>query len=144
MGEAHAELLLKLGAELRILLVASRSVMAASAFNFHPTLQPAAFQLAVMLSTHGPLKAGELAGFLDMDKSAVSRLAKSLCENGFAQSSLDPNDGRGIIYKLTEIGVARVEAATSVKSVAFFDRIDGWSDAELNQFINLLRKFNRS
>jgi DNA-binding MarR family transcriptional regulator len=143
MSTNHSELLTELGGELNALLVASRAVIAASAARFHPTLQPAAYQLAVTLSAHGPAKAGQLAELLDMDKSAISRLAKSLCENGLTQSAVDPDDGRGIMYGLTDKGWSRVQTSMAAKSDVFFSRLAGWSDADLVLFIRLLRKFNR-
>lgn len=143
MSKMRMELATELGRELNALLVASRAVIAASAARFHPGLQPAAYQLAAMLAGQGPTKAGRLAERLGMDKSAVSRLAKSLCDNGMAHASADPEDGRAIVYSLTDVGRNGIEAANAVKSDAFFSRLDGWSDAELTLFIGLLRKFNR-
>lgn len=143
MSKMRTELAMELGSELNGLLVSSRTVMATSAARFHPDLQPAAYQLGVMLAGQGPTKAGRLAERLDMDKSAVSRLAKSLCDNGLADTSADPDDGRAIVYSLTDAGHERIQAANAVKSDAFFSRVDGWSDAELALFIGLLRKFNR-
>jgi DNA-binding MarR family transcriptional regulator len=143
MGATRTELETELGRELNALLVASRSVMAASAARFHPDLQPAAYQLAAMLAVQGPTKAGRLADRLGMDKSAVSRLAKTLCDKGLARSSTDPDDGRAIVYGLTDQGRAAMQAASAVKSGAFLSRVDGWSDADLTSFIGLLKTFNR-
>lgn len=144
MAKKRAELATELGRELNTLLVASRAVMAASAEQFHPDIQPAAYQLAVMLSGQGPTKAGRLVELLGMDKSAVSRLTKSLCDNGLADTSVDSGDRRAIVYSLTEDGEKRVQAANSIKSDAFYSRLKRWSDTELLQLINLLRKFNRN
>lgn len=143
MADIHSELVVALGAELNALLAASRTTMAASAARFHPDLQPAAFQMAVTLS-RGPAKAGRLAAQLGMDKSAVSRLAKSLCDNALALGSADPEDGRAIVYRLTDKGIERLHAANAIKSDAYFDRLEGWSDGELAQFRNLLKKFNQT
>jgi DNA-binding MarR family transcriptional regulator len=143
MSKTHTELATELGSELNTLLVASRTVTAASAARFHPDLQPAAYQLAAMLAGQGSTKAGRLAKRLGMDKSAVSRLAKSLCDKGLVRTSTDPDDGRAIVYSLTDTGRNGIQAANAVKSEAFFSRVDGWGDAEIAQFISLLRKFNR-
>ena len=143
MSRNHAALLVELGGELNALLVASRLVMGASAAQFHAGLQPAAYQIAVILSSRGPTKAGRLVELLGMDKSAVSRLAKSLCANGLADVSADPEDGRANIYRLTVEGEKKVQASNTVKSDAFFSRLDGWSNTELLQFITSLRRFNQ-
>jgi DNA-binding MarR family transcriptional regulator len=144
MTIGREDLTRELGAELSILLAAGRSVLSTSTTLFHPDIQPAAYQLAATLYGHGPAKAGRLAELLGMDKSAVSRLAKSLCDNGLAQASADPEDGRAILYSLTDGGHERMRAASAAKSNAFFSRLAGWSDTELAQFSKLLRKFNRA
>jgi DNA-binding MarR family transcriptional regulator len=144
MSRTRAELATELGGEMNALLAASRAVMAASAARFHPDLQPAAYQLAAMLAGLGSTKAGRLAERLGMDKSAVSRLAKSLCDKGLARASTDPDDRRATVYSLTERGHEAMSAANAVKSDAFFLRVDGWSDAELTLFVGLLRKFNQT
>lgn len=144
MSKTHMELAMELGSELNTLLVASRTVMAESAARFHPDLQPAAYQLAAMLAGQGSTKAGRLAKQLGMDKSAVSRLAKSLCDKGLAHASTDPDDGRAIVYSLTDAGRNGIQAANAVKSDVFFSRVDGWSNAEIARFTGLLRKFNRT
>lgn len=96
-----------------------------------------------MLAARGPSKAGALADGLGMDRSAVSRLAKSLCAAGLASPSPDPEDGRGTLYSLTDRGAANVAAANSAKSEAYFAPIERWSDEELVHFVTLLRTFNQ-
>ncbi|MEK1897692.1 MAG: MarR family winged helix-turn-helix transcriptional regulator [Rhizobium sp.] len=142
MTERRAKHLRELGVELTALLVASRAVTAASAERFHPQLQPAAYQIAMTLSVRGSAKGSQLAELLDMDKSAVSRLLKSLCDLGLVQSGIDVDDRRSMIYRLTEEGRTRVEASIADKADAFYSRIKEWSDSELSQFAGLLRKFN--
>lgn len=143
MSKQRAALETELGRELNALLVASRTVLAASATRFHPDVQPAAYQLATLL-TEGATQPGRLAERLAMDKSAVSRLAKSLCDTGLADAAPDPNDGRAIVYSLTDAGRSRMQAAHAVKSDAFFSRVAGWSEADLTLFTGLLRTFNQA
>lgn len=144
MSKARAELAIELGTALNALLVASRTVMADSAARFHSDLQPAAYQLAATLADQGPTKAGRLAERLGMDKSAVSRLAKSLCDTGLAYASRDPDDGRASVYSLTAAGRDAIRAANEIKSDAFFSRLEAWSDTELTLFIGLLQKFSQT
>ncbi|OCJ62958.1 hypothetical protein A6U97_15860 [Agrobacterium tumefaciens] len=143
MEKTRVEHLRELGLQLNALLAASRAVTAASAARFHPKLQPAAFQIATILSARGSATGRQLSEQLDMDKSAVSRLLKSLCDLGLTESATDPDDRRSAIYRLTQEGRLRLEASTEVKVGAFQSRTDGWSEAELIQFTGLLRKFNR-
>lgn len=143
MEKARAEHLRELGLELNALLAASRAHTAASAERFHPKLQPAAYQIATILSARGSATGRQLSEQLDMDKSAVSRLLKSLCDLGLTESVTDPDDRRSTIYRLTQEGRLRLEASIEVKAGAFHSRTDGWSESELIQFTGLLRKFNR-
>ena len=142
--KTRSQLLVELGGELNALLVASRTVMAASAARFHPGLQPAAYQLAVTLAGLGPTKAGALADLLGMDKSAISRLAKSLCDCGLAEGIADPHDRRGTLFQLTESGHDRVRSAGAIKLEAFSSRTEGWTGSDLILFTELLKRFNRS
>ncbi len=143
MNRDRPDTMAALGGELNALLVAFRTVLAQSAALFHADLQPAAYQIAVSLASGGQAKTGSLAQSLGMDKSAVSRLAKSLCDAGLATASPDPEDGRGVLYGLTDDGLSRVQAASAVKSDAYFARIKGWNDEELAELVKLLRKFNQ-
>ncbi|MGF9567697.1 winged helix DNA-binding protein [Neorhizobium sp. BT27B] len=143
MEKERSEHLRKLGLELNALLAASRALTAASAERFHPKLQPAAYQIATILSARGSATGRQLSEQLDMDKSAVSRLLKSLCDLELTESASDPDDRRSAIYRLTQEGRLRLEASIEVKAGAFHSRTDGWSEAELIQFTGLLRKFNR-
>ncbi|MFK4771665.1 MarR family winged helix-turn-helix transcriptional regulator [Rhizobium sp. ZW T2_16] len=143
MKKTRIEHLRELGLELNALLAASRAITAASAERFHPKLQPAAFQIATILSARGSATGRQLSEQLYMDKSAVSRLLKSLCDLGLTESVTDPDDRRSTIYRLTQEGRSRLEASITVKVGAFHARTDGWSEAELIQFTGLLRKFNR-
>jgi DNA-binding MarR family transcriptional regulator len=70
-------------------------------------------------------------------------LAKSLCDNGLAHASTDPDDGRATVYNLTHAGRNGIQAANAVKSDAFSSRVAGWENDDLTLFIGLLRRFNR-
>lgn len=138
----RTDLILPLGAEINALLAAFRRLMTDSATCFHPDLQPATYQIAVMLSARGPSKAGRIAEQLGMDKSSVSRLVKTLCDHGLAFAAADLGDGRAKVYHLTAAGAEGVRQANAVKSEAFYARLEGWSDDELAEFTRLLRRFN--
>ncbi|MCC5083034.1 MarR family winged helix-turn-helix transcriptional regulator [Xanthomonas campestris] len=135
------KLVRQIGEELNVLLATSRAVMAASSAAFDPDMQPAAYRVAVVISLQGSASASQLVQRLEMDKSAISRLTKSLCDRGLVTSSADPLDGRGTLYALTPEGAARVASAAAVKATAFYSRLEGWREEELALFSGLLRKF---
>lgn len=136
------ELILALGAQINILLVSSRAVLAQSAQRFDPDLQPAAFQIAQWLALHGPANANRVADALGMDKSAISRLTKSLSALNILQSALDPQDRRGVIHEITPEGRERVAVANQAKTTAFLDKLAGWEKEDLAVFAGLLARFN--
>lgn len=133
-----------IGAEVHTLITAHRALIAACAAEFHPDLQPAAYQIASTIDRHGGCKTGELASILDMDKSAVSRLTKSLSENGLVTARTDPNDGRGTNFELSRQGRENLERSNAIKGEAFFARLSDWSAQEMTQFSRLFQKFNPS
>lgn len=141
-GLSREDLALALGGQISALLVSSRAVLVESAQRFDPDLQPAAFQIAQWLALHGPSKASGLAEALGMDKSAISRLAKSLAELGLVQAQPDPQDGRGVILALTPRGREQVAVASHAKTAAFLARLANWDDEDLATFAGLLARFN--
>lgn len=98
------ELELKLGKELNALISASHALNVKTAARFDSTLQPAAFLLVRWLFSFGPASATVLAESTAMDRSSVSRLVNQLKKLGYVQSEISPNDRRGILLSLTELG----------------------------------------
>lgn len=137
------ELIKQLGEELNVLLASSRVLMTASAEAFDPELQPAAYQVALGLSLLDGANATQLAQRLEMDKSAISRLTRSLIDKGLLTSFTDPKDARSILYYLTSKGAERIKAAAALKASAFYLKLEGWSEDEIAQLANLLGKFTR-
>ena len=131
-----------MGAQINDLLVSSRAVLAQSAHRFDADLQPAAFQIAQWLAMHGPANASRVADALGMDKSAISRLAKSLSALRILRSAPDPDDKRGVIHEITPQGRERVAVANQAKTTAFLDKLAGWGTDDLAVFTRLLARFN--
>lgn len=136
------ELLHALGHELGALLSASRALTTQSAANFHPELAPAAFHIAWWLHSFGPAKSSRLAAEVGMDRSATSRLTAKMVKLELVAASPDPDDGRGIVFKLTAKGERRVASASTRKAQVFNERIVDWSEADLTVFAALLHRFN--
>ncbi|MNW63908.1 MarR family protein [compost metagenome] len=77
-----------------------------------------------------------------MDRSSVSRLIKQLESLGYVRREASPEDGRAILLSLTEQGQQMTVEALKEKGSLFYERIAGWEDKQLYEFIELLRKFN--
>jgi DNA-binding MarR family transcriptional regulator len=56
------------------------------------------------LVAFGPVRQGELAASLQLEKSTVSRLVRQMEKHGWIQRSYDRHDGRVILIRLTTQG----------------------------------------
>jgi DNA-binding MarR family transcriptional regulator len=92
--------------------------------------------------TLGPAKVSSVAEAVAMDRSATSRLTARLVDSGMIEARPDPSDGRGVVLNLTDRGRKKVSRALVRKGDVFRQRIDAWSDAELELLAGLLRRFN--
>lgn len=139
---SRAQLELKLGKQLNVLISASHGLNVRTAARFDSTLQAAAFLLVRWLFSFGPTSATALAESTAMDRSSVSRLVNQLKSLGYVKSEPSPDDRRGVLLSLTELGQQRTMDALKEKESAFYDRISKWDDSKLQNFIEMLRDFN--
>jgi DNA-binding MarR family transcriptional regulator len=136
------QLELKLGEQLNALISASHGLNVRTAARFDSTLQPAAFLLVRCLFSFGPTSATALSESTAMDRSSVSRLVNLLKSLGYVKSEPSPNDRRGVLLTLTELGQQQTIYALKEKESAFYDRILKWDNSKLENFIDMLRDFN--
>jgi len=61
------------------------------------------------VQAHEPVRAGDMAGLLLMDKSQLSRLIRSLTAKGHVKTMPDKEDARAIALTLTQKGTALFE-----------------------------------
>jgi len=79
---------------------------------------------------------------LDMLLSSVSRLVNQLKRLGYVKSETSPDDRRGVLLSLTELGRQQTMDALNEKESVFYKRISKWEDSELEKFIQMLKLFN--
>ncbi|WP_277043027.1 MarR family transcriptional regulator [Caballeronia mineralivorans] len=137
--EAHVR---ALGEQLNALLSASRALMVEAGVTFHPDLPPAAFHIAHWLRSFGAAKVSRVAEAVAMDRSATSRLTARLIDLGLVEARPDPADGRGVVLDLTDAGRKSIDLANNRKGDVFRQKIDSWSNADLELFTAFLRRFN--
>lgn len=138
----RTQLELKLGEQLNALISASHALNVRTAAHFDSTLQPAAFLLVRWLFSFGPTSATVLAESTAMDRSSVSRLVNQLKSLGYVKSEASPDDRRGILLSLTELGKQKTLDALKEKESLFYERILKWDDYQLEKFTEMLRDFN--
>jgi len=131
-----------LGGQLSALLSASRALTADAAASFHPDLPPAAFHIAQWLHSFGAAKVSRVAEAVAMDRSATSRLTARLTDFELVEARPDPADGRGVVLGLTDLGRRSIDRAITRKGDVFRQKIETWSNADLELFTTLLSRFN--
>ncbi|MFG2091304.1 MULTISPECIES: MarR family winged helix-turn-helix transcriptional regulator [unclassified Spirillospora] len=78
------------------------------------------------LARHGELRQSELARRLSLEKSTTSRLVGQLVERGWLKRLPAPEDGRGVLLRLTSAGegaAARLAEARRKRFQAALDRV---------------------
>jgi DNA-binding MarR family transcriptional regulator len=141
-NEPREKLEIELGEQLNALISASHALNVRAAAKFDSSLQPAAFHIVRWLYSYGPTNAATLAESTAMDRSSVSRLIKQLQTLGYVNREASPNDGREIVLSLTEYGEQKIIDSLKEKESVFYERLSEWKDAELHDFIQMLRHFN--
>lgn len=132
----------KLGEQINALISSSHALHVKTAARFDSSMQPAAFLIVRWLFSFGATSAAHLAESTAMDRSSVSRLIKQLELSGYVKREVSPEDRRGILLSLTELGRQRTIDALKEKESAFYERISGWDNERLEEFIGMLRLFN--
>jgi len=72
------------------------------------------FSLMMPLNAPDPMRLGQLAAFLAMDRTTLTAALKSLERRGLVTTSLDPNDHRARRLSLTEAGRETLAAAIPI------------------------------
>jgi len=112
--------------------------------HLDPEMQTAGYLVLRYVMAHGPIRAGDVAADLSMDKSAVSRQLAMLRESGLIEAQPDPEDGRASLV----VGSAKAHARLDefrVELKADYQRILAeWDAADIEAFARLLKKFNET
>lgn len=90
------------------------------------------------------VRPSELAGALDVHRSAVTHHLRALSQAGHISLTTDPDDRRSSIVSLTPSGHAEVERLTATGMARFTSFVADWSDADVHEFTRLLQKFTES
>lgn len=131
---------LALGERINALLSATRGLSERSAAQFHEGLQPAAFHIARWLHAFGPARPSVIAESVGMDRSSTSTLLTKMRGLGLVANTPDPQDRRGVIVQLTDLGEARIARTLEERGVEFFGRIKDWSLDDIRELERLLGK----
>ncbi len=128
--------------ELTALAGLIRSSMRDAALFIDSSLQPFAFKLLHYLANCGPAHSSAVAAALYVDRSAISRQAKQLCELGLVQTEVDPNDGRAHFLAVTDLARGKLVEVRNGETAIVHTRLSGWATEDLHQLAELLAQLN--
>jgi DNA-binding MarR family transcriptional regulator len=112
--------------------------------HLDPEMQTAGYLVLRYVIANEPIRAGDVAAGLSMDKSAVSRQLTALRESGLIEAQPDPDDGRASLVVASQKATKRLDEFR-VELKADYQRILAeWDAADIADFARLLKKFNES
>jgi DNA-binding MarR family transcriptional regulator len=93
------------------------------------------------LANEGPMRASALAECLQSDPSTVSRQVAALVKEGLIERRADPEDGRASILAVTPKASSVIAEHEQLRLKHFAGMLSDWSERDLGQFADLLRRF---
>ncbi len=130
--------------EMGVLVRRLRRLIAERARMVHPDLAPVGYSMMMALQDSGPRRASELVDLFSIDKGAVSRQVQVMLELGLIERTPDPEDRRAAILAITEEGGRRLSTISAERRREVMDRLSGWSQGELDGFVEMLARYNRA
>lgn len=115
-----------------------------AAQSIHPDVQPVGYRMLNVLVHRGPQSPGQLADFLDTDKSVISRQTRLLVELELIEAIPDPDDGRGRLLTAKPGTCDLVVATKKRMSATLFGGITALDPDELDQLGTLLARLNEA
>jgi DNA-binding MarR family transcriptional regulator len=112
--------------------------------HLDPEMQTAGYLVLRYVMAHEPIRAGDVAVGLSMDKSAVSRQLTALRESGLIDAQPDPEDGRASLVVSSQKANARLDEFRAELKRDYRRMLASWDAADIEAFARLLNKFNES
>ena len=101
----------------------------------------AGYGVLVRVAELGPVRLSELAQYLGLDVSTVSRQVQHLEQRGLVERSPDPHDGRAALLDLSEKGRDTTARMRDAWCETVADVIKTWKPAEIARFGTQLDRF---
>jgi DNA-binding MarR family transcriptional regulator len=139
---SRAEELGRLEQEVGVLIRRVKRVMGERARAVHEDLQPASYLMLSFLVSSGPQRSSALSDRFGVDKGAISRQVQHLVDLGLLDREPDPVDGRAVLVSASPDAVHRMEAISRERRKWLDERLNGWSEADLREFVSGLSRYN--
>lgn len=95
------------------------------------------------LELDGPLTISQLSDALGLDVSTLTRQTATMMRNGLIERVPDPDGGMARKYQMTQEGRSRLAALQAANVASLESVMDGWTPSEIEEFAQLLHRFNR-
>lgn len=118
------------------LVTASEWLRRASATALDP-IHTGVLRLA---AERGPVRPSELAEYLDVNPSTITRHVRMLVEDREVTLSSDSSDGRASLVQITDRGRAHLRRIYDSGVDSFVALVDAWTDAEVRTLTSLLER----
>ena len=138
----RAEELGRLEQEVGVLIRRVKRVIGERSRSVHPDLQPASYLMLTYLAAEGPQRSSVLSDRFGVDKGAISRQVQHLCDLGLLVREPDPDDGRATLVSASPDAVHRLEALDRDRRRWLDERLSGWSEDDLRDFVAALARYN--
>ena len=101
----------------------------------------AGYAVLVRVSELGPVRLSELAQYLGLDVSTVSRQVQQLEQRGLVDRSPDPLDGRAALLELSVPGRDIMQKMRDAWEETVADVVGTWKPADIARFGSLMDRF---
>jgi DNA-binding MarR family transcriptional regulator len=101
----------------------------------------AGYAVLVRVSELGPVRLSELAQYLGLDVSTVSRQVQQLEQRGLVDRSPDPLDGRAALLELSVPGREIMQKMRDAWEETVADVVNTWKPGDIARFGSLLDRF---
>lgn len=140
----RVESLIRLEAEVGVLIRRAKRAMRDRGRLLHPDLPPGGYMLLTWVAEHGPLRASALVDGLGIDKGAVSRMVQAIVDLGLLERHPDPEDGRASLVSVTALAREGLDRVARERRVRFNDRLAEWSPGEIDRLSGMLSRYNEA
>lgn len=125
------------------MLISRHALQGSAAHDREPALDRSATVLLARLAAQGPMSVAELADAFDLDISTVHRQVAAAMKYGLIERVGTREGGNARKHVPTEEGARRLSAELDSRAEAVQKVVGQWDEAELDQLVSLMRKFNR-
>jgi len=104
-------------------------------------LDPGTFWLLKTLASEGSMRVTDLATYVNLDTSTVSRHVSQLHRSGLIERTQDPADGRAQRVGLSNEGRRVLHASMDKRRTLLQRSFQGWTDDDIQHLDRLLARF---